>query len=159
MAGEHLEGELSPAEELEEMLEVLVSAFSIEGEVVVAVSERDDGIRGELSGPGARLLVGEEGALLDAIQHLAQRIALRVDRGLRLTVEADGYRARREERLRKDADGAADQALRDGRAVPLTPMSAYERRIVHEHLRERGDVVTHSEGEEPQRRLIVAPAA
>ena len=59
--------------------------------------------------------------------------------------------------LRSDADEAADEAIRDGRPVELDPMPASERRIVHEHLRERGGVETYSEGEEPDRYLVVAP--
>jgi spoIIIJ-associated protein len=73
-------------------------------------------------------------------------------------IDADGYRERRAELLRADADDAADEALREGRAVELDPMPASERRIVHEHLRERGGVETHSEGDEPERYLVVTPA-
>jgi spoIIIJ-associated protein len=72
-------------------------------------------------------------------------------------VDADGYRERRAHALREDADDAAEEALRSGRAVELDPMPASERRVVHEHLRDRGDVRTHSEGEEPERYLVVSP--
>ena len=74
-----------------------------------------------------------------------------------MTIDASGYRERRAAVLRHDATEAADDAVRLGRPVRLEPMSASERRVVHEFLRERGDVDTHSEGEEPDRRLVVEP--
>ena len=75
----------------------------------------------------------------------------------RIVVDAAGYRARREEALHGQAADAADEAVRYGRAVALDAMSATERRIVHEYLRDRDDVETHSEGDEPDRHLVVTP--
>jgi spoIIIJ-associated protein len=72
-------------------------------------------------------------------------------------VDAGGYRARREAALRDEADQAAERVMSEGRGVALSPMPAAERRYVHEYLRERGDVATHSEGDEPRRRLVVSP--
>jgi spoIIIJ-associated protein len=77
----------------------------------------------------------------------------------RVVVDAEGYRARRTEALHRQADDAADEAVRFGRPVALDAMTASERKLVHEHLRDRGDVETYSEGEEPDRHLVVAPAA
>jgi len=82
---------------------------------------------------------------------------LRGGEDFRVVVDAGGYRSRRESELRAEADRAADEAVADGREVTLAPMPAAERRFVHEHLRGRGDVGTHSEGDEPRRRLVVAP--
>ena len=76
---------------------------------------------------------------------------------MRVVVDADGYRQRRAETLQADAEEAAEEALRTGRPVELEPMPAAERRIVHEFLRELGGVETHSEGDEPERRLVVSP--
>ena len=72
-------------------------------------------------------------------------------------MDAAGYRARREEALQRQGDEAADEAVRGGRAGRLDAMNAAERRFVHEYLRDRGDVETHSEGDEPHRRLVVEP--
>jgi spoIIIJ-associated protein len=72
-------------------------------------------------------------------------------------IDADGYRERRAESLKADAEEAAEEARRSGSPVELDPMPAAERRIVHEYLRERGGVGTHSEGDEPERRLVVSP--
>jgi len=147
---------LTPEEELEDLLETLVEAFDIDA--TVAISEDDGVLRGSVEGPGAEALVGTDGAILEAVQHLAQRIVLRGEGGLRVVVDAAGYRGRREEALRAEADRVADLVLSDGRDIALRPMPAAERRFLHEYLRERGDVETHSEGEEPRRRLVVSPA-
>jgi spoIIIJ-associated protein len=151
------EAELGPDEELRDLLETLVEAFGIDAEVAVVVDEAE--VRGAVDGSGAELLVGDGGAVIEAIQHLAQRIVLRGEVGLRVTVDAAGYRGQREETLRVEADQAADRAVGEGREVALRPMPAAERRFVHEYLRERGDVETHSEGDEPRRRLVVSPSA
>nr|WP_282599939.1 R3H domain-containing nucleic acid-binding protein [Patulibacter sp. SYSU D01012] len=73
-----------------------------------------------------------------------------------VTVDAGDYRTRRAGILERIADEAADRALRTGEPVALDPMTASERRFVHERLRERGDVDTHSEGDEPERHLVVS---
>jgi spoIIIJ-associated protein len=149
--------ELTPEEELRELLETLVEAFGADAEVVL--SEADDVLLGSVEGPGAESLVGPDGTILEAVQHLAQRIVLRGAAGPRVVVDAAGYRGRREDALRVEADRVADLVLSEGREVALRPMPAAERRFLHEYLRERGDVETHSEGDEPRRRLVVSPAA
>jgi spoIIIJ-associated protein len=73
-------------------------------------------------------------------------------------VDAAGYRGRREDALRAEADRVANLVLSESREIALRPMPAVERRFVHEYLRERGDVATHSEGDEPRRRLVVSPS-
>ena len=74
-----------------------------------------------------------------------------------MTVDAAGYRERREGALHRMADRAAAEAIQYDRAVELEPMRATERKIVHTYLSERSDVETHSEGDEPDRRLVVSP--
>jgi spoIIIJ-associated protein len=76
---------------------------------------------------------------------------------VRVVIDANGYRERRAETLRAEADEAADEALSLGEAVELEPLPPFERRIVHEYLRDRGDVETHSEGDEPERYLVITP--
>jgi spoIIIJ-associated protein len=147
--------ELSAEEQLRELLETLVEAFDIGAEVVTSVTE--DELRGAVEGPGAEALVGEDGNVLEAVQHLAQRIVLRGSGGLRVIVDAAGYRGQREQALRVEADRVADRVCGEGREIAMRPMPAAERRFVHEYLRGRGDVATHSEGDEPRRRLVVSP--
>ena len=75
----------------------------------------------------------------------------------RVTLDAAGYRERRRALLEEEAEIAAERANRNGEAVRLEPMSASERRMVHEVLKDRSDVETYSEGDEPERRIVVAP--
>lgn len=149
-------GELEPAEALEELLEEVVEGLGLEAEI--EVEEADGVLRGALRGEDVGLFIGRRGQTIDAVQHLAQRIVFREGPSLvRVVVDADGYRQRRAESLHADAEEAAEEAIRTGRPVELEPMPAAERRIVHEFLRELGGVETHSEGDEPERRLVVSP--
>ncbi|HTA05901.1 MAG TPA: R3H domain-containing nucleic acid-binding protein [Solirubrobacteraceae bacterium] len=150
------EEELEPAELLEELLEEVTAGLGLEAEI--EVEERSGVLRGTLKGDDVGLFIGRRGQTIDAVQHLAQRIVFPEGPSqTRVEIDADGYRERRAELLRADADDAAEEAVRDGGPVELEPMPPSERRIVHEYLRERGGVETHSEGEEPNRFLVVSP--
>ncbi len=152
------DGHEDSAELLAELLEEVVDGLGLDCEV--SVEERDGELRGHVEGEDVGLLIGRRGQTIDAIQHLAQRILFHGGGSqVRVVVDADGYRERRALTLQQDADDAAEEALRLGEAVELSPMPASERRVVHEHLRDRGDVSTHSEGEEPERYLVVSPLA
>jgi spoIIIJ-associated protein len=124
----------------------------------VDIEEDEEEIRATVNGDDLGLMIGKHGTTIDALQHLAGRIAFhgQSDRKA-VVVDAAGYRERREGVLRRTADRAVSEALDFGRAVELEPMSAAERRIVHTYLRDRTDVQTHSEGDEPDRRLVVTP--
>jgi len=151
-------GDLEPAEALEELLEEIAEALRLE--VDVAVSERDGALSGQLDGADVGLFIGRHGQTIDAVQHLAQRIVFPDGpSAVRIVIDANGYRARRAEALEAEADDAADEVVSSGRPVELDPLPPFERRIVHEYLRERGDVETHSEGNEPERYLVVTPLA
>jgi spoIIIJ-associated protein len=149
--------EVGPEEALEELLEEIVAALGIE--VEVEVEERDGILSGRIQGADVGLFIGRHGQTIDAVQHLAQRIVFPEGPGAsRIVIDADGYRERRTELLRDDADAAAEEALRTARPVEFDPLPAWERRIVHEYLRDRTDVETHSDGDEPERRVVVSPA-
>ncbi len=144
-----------PEAELRELLETISDALDLEAEVVIdADPER---LTARLVGEDLGLFIGRHGQTIEAVQHLAQRIAGSGPSARRVVVDAAGYRDRRETVLHRQADDAADSALRSGRPVALDAMTASERRVVHEHLRDRGDVDTHSEGDEPDRHLVVSP--
>jgi len=148
--------ELEPAEALEELLEEIAEGLGLD--VEVEVEEREELLSGRLKGEDVGLFIGRHGQTIDAVQHLAQRIVFpEGPSDVRVVIDANGYRDRRAEALRADADDAAEEALRLGGPVELDPLPPFERRIVHEYLRERGDVETHSEGNEPERFLIVSP--
>ncbi len=145
------------AELLEALLEELSERLALEATVEVA--ERDGELRGTLHGEDLGLFIGRHGQTIDAVQHLAQRaVATLVGEQRRVVVDAEGYRGRRQEALERQAEEAAGEVIRFGRPVALDTMTAGERRLVHEFLRERGGVDTHSEGEEPDRHLVVSPA-
>ncbi len=137
------------------LLEVVVEGMGLQGEV--SVRTEGDTVFGTVEGDDLGLFIGRHGQTIEAVQHLAQRIAGSGPNARRVVVDAAGYRDRRETVLHRQADEAADSALRSGRPVALDAMTSSERRIVHEHLRDRGDVDTHSEGDEPDRHLVVSP--
>ena len=145
-----------PGEAVRELLERVVDALGLDATVEIA----DDGetCTGIVHGDDLGLFIGRHGQTIDAVQHLAQRVSgARAQHGRRIVVDAEGYRERREMILRRQADHAAEDALRHGRPVALDAMTASERRLVHEYLRDHGSVQTYSEGDEPDRHLVVAP--
>jgi spoIIIJ-associated protein len=139
------------------LLERVVEALGLNASVeVIADGET---VTGTVHGTDLGLFIGRHGQTIEAVQHLAYRMAVHGHEGdrKRIVIDAEGYRARREEALHRQADQAADDAVRYKRPVALDAMTASERKIVHEYLRDRGDVETYSEGEEPDRHLVVAP--
>jgi spoIIIJ-associated protein len=146
-----------PAERVRELVEGVLDELDLEGEV--EVDESDERIGVEILGEDDYgLLIGKRGQTIDALQLLAYQAAFRGIRDRkRVTLDVAGYRERRREVLTARADRAADQALDRDCTVEMDPMSAQERRIVHEHLKERPGIETYSEGEEPRRCVIVAP--
>jgi len=140
-----------------DLLELIADALGLDADVEVVTD--GDTVTGTLVGDDLGLFIGRHGQTIDAVQHLAQRIVFKGGPSeTRIVIDAAGYRERRATALRRQADEAADEALRYDRPVSLDAMVASERRLVHEHLRERGDVETHSEGAEPERHLVVSPA-
>ena len=145
-----------PAERVRAIVGRVVHALGLRA--TVDIDEGDDEIRATVNGDDLGLLIGKHGTTIDALQHLAFRAAFRgADERKQVVVDAAGYRERREAALHRMADRAAAEALRYDRAVELEPMRATERKIVHTYLSERSDVATHSEGDEPDRRLVVSP--
>jgi spoIIIJ-associated protein len=156
--GDATTAELEPAEALEELLEEIADGLSLD--VDVHVDEREDVLSGRLEGEDVGLFIGRHGQTIDAVQHLAQRIVFPDGpSSVRVVIDANGYRERRAAALRAEADDAAEEALSLGKPVELDPLPPFERRIVHEYLRDRGDVETHSEGDEPGRYLVITPLA
>jgi spoIIIJ-associated protein len=152
-----VDGSVSSASlRVRELLERVASAAGVNAEV--EIREDREGVAAEYLGEDLGLLIGHHGQTIDAIQHLAYRFAVHGDEERkRVTVDAAGYRERRAVALRATADQAARTALQDRRPVSLEAMSALERKVIHEHLKTRHDIETYSEGQEPARRLVVAP--
>jgi spoIIIJ-associated protein len=145
-----------PADRVRVVLERIVEELELEAEI--SVEEGEEEINAEVEGEEVGLLIGRHGQTIDAVQLLCYQAAFqgRQERK-RVTVDAAGYRRRQGEALRRRADVATEDAIRDGEPIELEPMGPNERRVVHEHLRDRPEVETYSEGDEPHRYVVIAP--
>ena len=129
-------------------------------EVSIEVGTDAEGnVFANMTGDTLGILIGRRGETLDALQYLT---SLKVNRGqegyTRVTLDTENYRAKREEALTRLANRMANRAIKTGRKVSLEPMNPYERRILHSALQNDPEVTTHSEGEEPYRRVIITLA-
>ena len=119
-------------------------------------TDADGNVYGYINGDTLGILIGRRGETLDAVQYLT---SLKVNRGregyIRVTLDTENYRAKREDTLIRLANRMANRALRTGRKVSLEPMNPYERRIIHYALQQTSGVTTHSEGEEPNRHVVI----
>ena len=146
-----------PSERVAVLLERVLDELDLEGEV--ELDESEERIEATVVGDeDYGLLIGRRGQTIDALQLLCYQAAFRgIRERKRVVVDVAGYRERRRETLEARADRAAEQAISGERSIELDPMSAQERRVVHEYLKERAGVETYSEGDEPNRCVIVAP--
>ena len=123
---------------------------------VEAKADDEGNVRVDLQGDTLGILIGRRGETLDALQYLT---SLYVNRGredyTRVTIDTENYRAKREEALTRLANRMANRAVKTGRKVVLEPMNPYERRILHSALQQNDAVTTHSEGEEPNRHVVI----
>jgi spoIIIJ-associated protein len=145
-----------PAERVRAILERVVDALEVEADV--EVDEDAEQIVGRVDGEDVGLLIGRRGQTIDAVQLLCYRAAFRgLQERKRVVVDAAGYRGRRQEAIERQADRAAERALKTSKEIELEPMTPSDRRVVHQHLKDRAGVETFSEGDEPERCVIVAP--
>ncbi len=155
--------EATPAPETEqasavlELLELAVAAIGVSARV--RVEEGENAITATLVGADTGVLIGRHGQTLDALQYLANAISHRLEGDARrpVTVDAGGYRARRTATVEAIARRSAERASATGQSVPLEPMTAVERKVVHESLKDDPEVETASEGAEPHRYVVVVP--
>ena len=152
----------APADESEEaaavrsFLDGLLKHMDIDAEI--SISEREGGgLNVDLSGPGMGAVIGRRGETLDAIQHLTNyAVNHSSDKRLRISVDAENYRAKREESLTKLAEKMAEKAIKYKRSMALEPMNSYERHVIHTALQNYEGVTTASTGTEPNRRVVVS---
>jgi spoIIIJ-associated protein len=146
-----------PTERVAAVIDRILEELDLDAEV--EVSDGEEEILASIDGAeDLGILIGRRGQTLDALQLLCYRAAFqgRSERK-RVTVDAAGYRERRKDLLTEEAEIAAERAIRNEESIRLEPMSASERRMVHEVLKDRSDVETFSEGDDPDRRVVVAP--
>jgi spoIIIJ-associated protein len=145
-----------PPERLREMVRRTISYLGIRASVDVIESGEE--LRANVSGPELGLLIGKHGQTIDSLQFVCSQAAFRGhEHRKHVVIDAGGYRERREAMLHRQADRGVADALRYGRAVELDSMGAAERKVVHLYLKDRTDVDTHSEGDEPFRRIVITP--
>ena len=132
-----------------------LKAMGMEVETALDIDE-DGSLSINMSGPNMGILIGKRGQTLDSLQYLANRVANKHQSGyVRVKLDTENYRARREETLKHLAKNIAHKVKRNRRPVALEPMNPYERRIIHSALQNDPYVTTHSEGEEPYRKVVV----
>jgi spoIIIJ-associated protein len=124
----------------------------------VEVRSHEEGMLFDIQGTNLGIIIGRRGQTLDSLQYLVNVVANRhAQKHVRITLDAENYRQRRKETLEQLADRIAKKALSTKQSVRLEPMSAAERKVIHSFLQKRLDVVTFSEGEEPNRYIVIAP--
>lgn len=140
---------------VEAFLTDALKAMNMEVELT-SVIEEDGSLSVNMEGANMGILIGKRGQTLDSLQYLANRVANKYQDGyVRVKLDTENYRARREETLKTLAKNIAHKVKRNRRAVSLEPMNPYERRIIHSALQNDPYVTTHSEGEEPYRKVVV----
>lgn len=142
-------------EAVEDFLKNTMKAMDMEVELKAEI-DQDGALCVDMSGEHMGILIGKRGQTLDSLQYLANRVANKHQEGyVRVKLDTENYRARREETLRHLAKNIAHKVKRNRRPVALEPMNPYERRIIHSALQSNPYVMTHSEGEEPFRKVVI----
>ena len=140
---------------VEQFLKDTLKAMDMEVEITSSIDE-DGALYVDMKGDHMGILIGKRGQTLDALQYLANRVANKHQSGyVRVKLDTENYRARREETLKHLAKNIAHKVKRNRRPVVLEPMNPYERRIIHSALQSDPYVTTHSEGEDPYRKVVV----
>ena len=146
------------AAEAEKFLQGLTTAFGVSGQTSTVIDGGEIDV--SLDGNDLGLLVGPRGSTLQAVQDITRVVSQRRmgDHDTRLRVDVGGYRAKRKEALSRFVNQVADEVVASGTARALEPMPSPDRKVIHDALNGRTDIATHSEGEDPYRRVIIAPA-
>ena len=142
-------------EEVEKFLVETLKAMSLEVKVTISVDD-DNTLCVDLEGDNMGIIIGKRGQTLDSLQYLANRVANKYQSEyIRVRVDTENYRARRDETLTRLAKNLAQKVKRTRRPVSLEPMNPYERRVIHSVLQSNPHVNTHSEGDEPYRKVVI----
>jgi len=142
------------AERVQQLLKDLCRAMSVDCEV--EVRSEAEMIHADVTGTEAGILIGHHGQTLDSLQFLVNLISAKThDDGVRVVVDVEGYRKRRDETLTRLASRLAERVQRTGEETALEPMTAQERRVIHMALADNPYVTTSSQGDEPNRRVVI----
>jgi len=145
-----------PIKETEKFIKEVTKQMNLD--VIIKTSIEENHVTFEMDGNNIAILIGKRGQTLNALQYLAH-LALNKDseKYYTVTLDAEGYRARRKETLEALAHKMANKAKRLKKKVALEPMPAYERKIIHSALQNQGDISTYSDGQEPHRHIVIKP--
>ena len=143
-------------EACEKFVEDVLNAMNMEEVKVTSTVDEEGALSITMEGKNMGILIGKRGQTLDSLQYLTNRVANKMQDGyVRVKLDTEDYRRRRKETLENLAKNIASKVKRTRRTVALEPMNPYERRIIHSALQSDPAVSTHSEGEEPYRRVVV----
>lgn len=143
-------------DDVKRFVEGLVSLMGTKAEVTAEENE-DGNIKVDLKGEGLGMIIGRRGETLDAIQSLTNySINRETEKRIRVTIDAESYRQKREKALQKLAVKVAARVAKYRKSITLEPMNSYERHVIHSALQDFADVTTHSSGNEPNRRVVIS---
>ncbi|KMM36406.1 RNA-binding cell elongation regulator Jag/EloR [Guptibacillus hwajinpoensis] len=143
-------------EQTSTFLQEVISNMGVEASIEGRREDRD--LYFTLSGEKIAILIGKRGQTLNSLQYLTNLAANRFsDRFVRVVLDAENYRERREETLKKLADRLADKAMVTKRDIQLEPMPSLERKVIHLYLKDKKGISTHSDGNDPHRRVVIVP--
>ncbi len=146
-------------EACEKFVEDVLNAMNMEDVKVTSTVDEEGALSINMEGKNMGILIGKRGQTLDSLQYLTNRVANKMQDGyVRVKLDTEDYRRRRKETLENLAKNIASKVKRTRRTVALEPMNPYERRIIHSALQSDPAVSTHSEGEEPYRKVVVTLA-
>ncbi|MCR5176079.1 MAG: protein jag [Anaerovibrio sp.] len=147
--------ELAPVEKAKKFLSDIFAAMSLD--VDINMTESEDGTVFNLIGENLGILIGKHGQTLDSLQYLSNLAANRgiTDNKVRIIIDIENYRNRREDTLRRLAVRLADKVKRTGERIVLEPMNRHERKIIHMALQDNYRVSTYSSGDEPYRKVVI----
>ncbi|UOQ49575.1 protein jag [Gracilibacillus caseinilyticus] len=145
-----------PVEKIQKYVKNIVNEFDGQFDIETKVVQNEVMI--QLSGEKIALLIGKRGQTLNALQYLAQLAMHQYsEKYYSVTIDAEGYRERRKETLISLAERLADRASKTKKDVKIEPMPSYERKVIHTALQKRSDIATDSQGDEPNRYVVIKP--
>lgn len=149
----------SQSQKIQEFLSNIIQKMGIEG-CAVQVEEKDNCLALTVVGDNANAVIGHRGEVLDSLQYLCSLLVNEKNSTFRrVTIDAEGYRAKREKTLQRLALNLEQKVKRTGKPVNLEPMNPYERRIIHTALQNSKFVTTESDGQGPQRHVVISPVS
>lgn len=150
--------EIDPCECVVKFLKEVLAAMGLSAEVEASINDEKDTIEVQINGEDMGILIGKRGQTLDSLQYLASlAVSREAQTYFKVKLDTENYRARRKETLENLAKNIGTRVKKTHKLVALEPMNPYERRIIHSTLQNDTYVETHSEGEEPYRKVIISP--